>query len=542
MTDEMKPMEIELKLVLPGMEAEEALVACLRENDYRVEELDPVRNIDTYLDTFDWSLFKNKLSLRYRVANGSALYTLKSVGSIEEGIAKRMETEVKLDGPVDIPAAVSVKKIRKLVDGVIFPRKLIEHIRVITDRRLYRVVSPEGAEIELAFDTSSFSLPGLQKSRRAQKLNELEAEILKGPAAALEGMAVLLAEKFHFLPSGGSKLEAAIERLKVILPSKKPPLKLRVGLEDRLDLAVRKFLTHQHQRFLEHLPGVHRDIDTEFVHQARVATRRMRSALRLFHDAVPENTAGYLERELKWLGGMFGAVRDLDVFLLNLVRFKEQIERFPAKKKGSFDNWIEKHRRAPFKTLCQALESPRYKSFERRLTQFLERPLPLRPRSPLALKTVREVTPLLVTERFEAGIKQGQTVLENPKLKQFHRLRIQMKKLRYASEFMAPAYDDRLDPFIERMVEIQDCLGEIQDTVFTRSFIDSLRDDWKGKLVDPELLFILGEIYQLQAHIEEDRKERFGKVWEQFSSEETMALLREILFGKSTPEPPKPGE
>ena len=110
MTDEMKPMEIELKLVLPGMEAEETLVACLRENDYRVEELDPVRNIDTYLDTFDWSLFKNKLSLRYRVANGSALYTLKSVGSIEEGIAKRMETEVKLDGPVDIPAAVSREK------------------------------------------------------------------------------------------------------------------------------------------------------------------------------------------------------------------------------------------------------------------------------------------------------------------------------------------------------------------------------------------------------------------------------------------------
>jgi triphosphatase len=278
------------------------------------------------------------------------------------------------------------------------------------------------------------------------------------------------------------------------------------------------------------------------VHQARVATRRMRSALRLFHEAIPENTAGYLEGELKWLGGMFGAVRDLDVFLLNLVRFKEQIERFPTKKKGSFENWIEKHRRAPFKTLCQALESPRYKSFERRLTQFLERPLPLRPRSPLALKTVREVAPVLITEKFEGGIKQGRTVLENPKLKQFHRLRIQMKKLRYASEFMAPAYDDRLDPFIERMVEIQDCLGEIQDTVFTRSFIDSLRDDWKGKLVDPELLFILGEIYQLQAHIERDRRERFGKIWEQFSSEETIALLREILFGKSTPEPPKPGE
>jgi CHAD domain-containing protein/uncharacterized protein YjbK len=540
MKDETKSIEIELKLVLPGVEAEEAIVACLCENAYRVEALDPVRNVDIYLDTFDWSLFKKRFAFRYRVSNGSAWYTLKSVGSIEEGIAKRMETEVKLDEPVDNPAMVSVRKVRKLVDGMIFPRKLLEHIRVITDRRLYQVVSPERAKIELAFDNSSFSLQGLQKSRRAQKLNEMEAEIFKGPTTALEGMASLLAEKFSYLPSSASKLEVAIERLKVIIPSKKPPQNLRVSLEDRLDLTVRKILTHQHQRFLENLPGVQRDIDTEFVHQARVSTRRMRSALRLFHQAVPENTAAYLEGELKWLGGIFGVVRDLDVFLLNLVRFKEQIERFPKKKKEAFENWIEKHRRTPFKTLCQDLESPRYKNFERRLRRFLEQPLPLRPRSPLALKTVQEVAPVLITEKFEAVINQGQTVLASPKLKQFHRLRIQMKRLRYASEFMAPAYDDKLDPFIERTVEIQDCLGEIQDTVFTRSFIDSLRTDWKGKLIDPELLFILGKIYQLQADIERNRRESFSKIWEQFSSEETITLLREILFGRSTPSPHNP--
>jgi CHAD domain-containing protein len=124
-------------------------------------------------------------------------------------------------------------------------------------------------------------------------------------------------------------------------------------------------------------------------------------------------------------------------------------------------------------------------------------------------------------------------VLANPKVKQFHRLRIQMKKLRYAIEFMAPAYDGALDPFIERTVEIQDCLGELQDTVFTGEFIEDLLDDWKGKLVDPDLVFILGEIYQLQAEIEADRRERFGKIWERFSSEETITLLKGILLPQS---------
>jgi triphosphatase len=522
-------LEVELKLVLPGQEAEAAVVASMRERGYTVEELDPVRNVDTYLDTFDWLLMKSKLSLRYRIANGTSMYTLKSIGLVEEGIARRMETEIPLNGPVDIPALVPVKQIRKLVDGIISPRKLLEQILIRTDRRRYRVVSPEEGKLDLAFDTSILSLRGLHKPRHAQKLHELEAEILNGPETALGALSSLLLNRFGYPPSKASKFEVAVERFKITIPSKKPPESLRVHLDDRLDLAVQKILTVQFQRFCEQLPGVQRDIDTEFVHQARVATRRMRSALRLFRSAVPESTAAYIEAELKWLGGMFGAVRDLDVFLLNLSRFKKQIECFPAKKNRAFANWVEKHRRPPLKALWQVLESPRYRNFERRLTQFIEKPLPSRPRAPLALKPVREVSPVIITDRFVAVLDQGHALLEDPKLKQYHRLRIQMKKLRYAGEFMASAYDGALDGFIERAVEIQDCLGEIQDTVFTRKFIDGLLEDWKGKLVDPDLVFILGEMYQLQSEIARQRRETFGKIWDMFSSEETERLLKNVL-------------
>ncbi len=529
MKDETKPLEIELKLVLPGQEVQSSVVEFMRETGYTVDELDAVRNVDTYLDTFDWSLMKNHLALRYRVSNGSVMYTLKGIAPIEDGIAKRTETEVPLGGPVEIPASIPVKRVRKLVDGMIFPRKLMEQVQIRTERRRYRVTSPEGAEIELAFDTSSLCLRGLHKPRRTQKLTELEAEIRNGPETALGALASLLASRFHYPPSTASKLETAIERFKMAIPSKRPPEKLRVRLDDRLDLALRKILTFQLQRLREQLPGVHLDIDTEFVHQARVATRRMRSALRIFRNAAPKSTAAYLRAELKWLGSLLGAVRDLDVFCLNLSRFQGQIGRFPAKKKQSFENWIERHRREPRQALCQALASPRYNQFERRFLRFLEGPLPARPRAPLAVKTVREVAPVLLTEKFDAVMDRGRAVLADPKLKQYHRLRIQMKRLRYLSEFVAPAYEGALDGFIDRTVEIQDCLGELQDTVFTRKFVDSLRDDWKGKLVHPDLLFILGEIYQLQAEIARERQAAFGKIWEQLSSEETVALLKAAL-------------
>ncbi|HPK53053.1 MAG TPA: CHAD domain-containing protein [Smithellaceae bacterium] len=529
MSKEKKQQEIELKLVLPGPEAEAAVVAKMREAHYSVKGPVPVRNIDIYLDTFDWLLLKKKLALRYRIAAGKAVYTIKSVGEMEKGIAKRSETEIKLAAPAAVPADLPAKKIKEIISGVIYPRKLLEHIQIRTERRTYRVTSPEGAEIELAFDTSSFALRGLHPPCRAAKLQELEAEILKGPPACLTPLSALLQHAFGYTVSTKSKLEVAMERLKVSPPAKKPPDKLRIRRDDRLDLALRKIISDQFNRLGEQIPGVQKDIDTEFVHQARVSTRRMRSALKLFPGAIAPGIAGYLSRELKWLGALFGEVRDLDVFLLNLSRFRMQIERFPAKKKDVFDNWIDQHRRAPLKKLCGALESPRFANFARRLTGFVEGRLPQRPRAPAALQLVGAAAPAVIRQRLNAVIKQGQAVLAAPDLKQFHLLRIEMKKLRYACEFISPAYDGGLDRFINRTAEIQDCLGAIQDTVFTRGFIGFLFDEWRNKLVNPYLIFILGEIYQLQAEIAERRRESFAKIWEKFSSAETIRELDAVL-------------
>jgi CHAD domain-containing protein len=522
------PSHLELKLIVTGRGNESAVVACLRENGYTAEETEPVQHLDAYLDTFDWLLLRNKMELRYRVSNGTAMYTVAAIGPVEEGVERRGETEVLPDGPVEVPTALPVKRIRKRVEDVISPRKLIEQVRVRTRRTSYRVVSPEGAEIELLFENSICSLRGLDPPRSARRLNELSAGLLKGPAAAMTGLSSLLTTAFDCLPSAASKLEAAIERLRIQIPSKKASGQQRVRPDDRVDVALRKILGDQIQRFRDQIPGVKGDIDTEFVHQARVATRRMRSALRCFRGSVAGETASYLQGELKWLALRFGAVRDVDVFLLNLVRFKPQMAHFPARKRQVLENWIRRRRRESLAELCEALESARYTALQSRLTQFLERSLPSRPRLALARRHVHEVAPGLITERFDAVIRQGRLVLEKSKLTRLHRLRIRIKRLRYACEFMASAYNGALDPFIERTVELQDCLGEIQDTVFTRRFVDSLRGDWEGKVMDPDLLFILGEIYQLQADMARRGRETFDKIWERFSTD-AAPLLREIF-------------
>jgi len=527
-----KQVEIELKLRLPSAEAEKEITAKIREGGYSLKELESLTNTDIYLDTFDWLLFKKQLTLRYRMTNGKAVYTVKSLGEIADGIARRRETEIKVSAPVAIPADCPVPEIKEIITPLIYPRRLLEQILIRTQRRRYRVISPEGAVFELCFDSAGFSLRGMHKPKRVPRLQEMEAEMIRGDVQALEAFAALLQKEFNYPPSPSSKLETAMEKLKVKIPSKKPPENLKVLPADRMDLALRKIIAGQLNWFCENLPGVKLDVDTEFVHQARVATRRMRSALLLFREAIPPALCDYLRNELQWLGEILGAVRDLDVFLLNLPQFKMNINRFPKKRKIIIAEWIEMHRRAPLKDLIQTLESSRYANLERRLRAFIESPAPQRPCAPLALKTVEEAAPAIIRKHLDAVIAQGLTVIGHPQLKEFHRLRINMKRLRYACEFVASAYGGDLDLFIEQTVDIQDCLGEIQDTVFTRDFIDYLFANWSSKLVDPEIIFILGEIYQLQTTIERQRRESFGKIWEKFSAEEHVKQMLEILFTK----------
>ena len=166
------------------------------------------------------------------------------------------------------------------------------------------------------------------------------------------------------------------------------------------------------------------------------------------------------------------------------------------------------------------------------MQRYLKKPLPKRPAAPLALRTVGEAAPVLILELYRAVIRQGRRVIAKPKLKNFHKLRIQTKKLRYVCEFMAPAYGKTLQPFIKRTTAIQDCLGELQDTVFTREFIDRILTDWKGKAVDPGLLFCLGEIYQYQGEIARARQAAFVVIWRDFDRKAVSDELQAILSGE----------
>jgi triphosphatase len=519
-----KPQETELKLSLPGQFDGAKVVRRLQECGYAFEEPNIIQNDDLYLDTYDWSLMKKKLSLRYRLENGRAMYTLKSIGEFDKGIAQRDELEIALDKPTDNPQEIAAKQIRNEVQPLIFPRKLVELLRVITLRKEYALQTPEGAKISLAIDRSSFSRERQPPIHYRRKVHELEAELKEGNPTALVNLRKLISDNFNYAVSKESKLQHAIELLRLSPLSRQVNRALTARLDDPVEIALQKIIASEFQWFQRQLPGVVEDYDPEFVHQARVTTRRMRSAIKVFSAAIPRSTGDYLANELKWLASLFGTVRDIDVYIINLSIYDQKLDFFPGSTRRELVTSIEKQRREPLKELLYSLASPRYRTFERRIKNFIHYP----PEIPAEMKTISQFAPEVINHDFQAVLERAQDVLVNPEMKRFHLLRIEMKKLRYATEFVAPAYGDAFVPFIRRTTEIQDCLGELQDTVFTRDFSLRLIEDVK-KSADAEVPFVLGEIYQCQAEIARERRERFSGIWSHFASPDTSGLLNQIF-------------
>ncbi len=519
--------EIEYKFLLPEPGANAAVLNLLGSKGYRIQRRRTIHQDDLYLDTFDWRLFRRGLSLRLRRANEKVLYTLKSIGTFEEGRAERRELEVR-DSVAD-PTAAHVKEIQAEIADIIYPRRLVGQLTVRTERQPYMVTSPGNAQIELVFDTSGFLARGFNKPRRTRRLFEMEAELRKGSPAELDTLKQHLTATLCLTPSGQSKLETAIERLGVVFPAKNPPPQLQVKMDDRFDQAVQKIFAFQIQRLDENIPGVLSDIDTEFVHQARVATRRMRSLIRLFGGAIPERTGSRFAEELLWMGSLFGDVRDLDVFLLNLSHFKQAIEIAPRSSIDTLTKQIAKDRLAYLAKLKTGLASTRWRQLHSRLVTFAGRTAAKNPSAPLALVALSAAVPPIITARFDAMIAQGNRVVAKPDLESFHKLRIRFKKLRYALEFVSPAYGHSLQPLIAEVVKIQDCLGDLQDTVFTRALIDRLLKRWRGSVLDPRMLFMLGELYGLQGEIARTKQAEFHHIWKRFDQEALRNTLASAL-------------
>jgi CHAD domain-containing protein len=261
-----------------------------------------------------------------------------------------------------------------------------------------------------------------------------------------------------------------------------------------------------------HEAGTRAGDDPEELHDMRVATRRLRAALRCFQDVLPAS-ATVLNEELGWLANGLAAVRDLDVQLLRVQDLATIVSEQEQASLAAVRDVLNADRDQARTALIALLDSERYTALLRLAFDLLGEVVADR-----TDPTVADAAGAVLTRPFQSLRKAGDRLTSDSPPAEFHALRKRAKRLRYTLEFVANEDSPEARRFLRRLVVLQDLLGEHQDAEVAVAHLRALAE---RVAAPPSVLFAMGELaqrrsveaVQLRAQFESAYRPVVGKEW-----------------------------
>jgi CHAD domain-containing protein len=372
----------------------------------RVELLPALRLAATYYDTADLRLARWGATVRHRVsapATDEPAWTLKLPAPQVPGALARREigfpgTETRVP-----PGLLS------LVRGLARGAALVPVARLRTDRRRWELRdAPGGRLLEIDDDEVSVLVSGSggRGRRLAARFRELEVELGDGDLDALEAVVARLRAAGAGEPDPTPKVVRALGPRAVDPPDVVVP---PIGRRSTAGDVVRACLASSAARLFRHDPGVRLGGDPEDVHQARVATRRLRSDLRTFGVLLDATWARELRDELGWIAGLLGAVRDADVLLERLHEQSQLLPKSDVAAGEALLDGLERQQVEATAALRDAMGSARYTLLLDKLVaaarapQFAPVPPPAPPAREEQLEPVLVVSATATSTSFTSG-------------------------------------------------------------------------------------------------------------------------------------------
>ena len=458
----------------------------------------------TYYDTADLRLARWGASLRYRPGEG---WTVKLPEGQEGALLVRAEHVFPGDGRR--PPAEAVAMVRAFVRT----GRLSPVVRMRTLRRPVELREPAGSRLaELADD----EVQVLDGRRVVSRFRELEVELDEaGDEDLLEQVLDRLLEAGAETAEPTPKyLRALGGRERVLGPEIVPP-----ELDD--DATVEALLRHDLAsgtlRLFRHEAGVRTGEDPEAVHQARVATRRLRSTLRTFSSLLDPDWTDRLRDELKWLADLLGQVRDTDVLL---ERFNEHLAALPAadaKVGPRLLAALVDQRDSARRRLLRAMATERYAVLLDDLVAAAAAPALL----PGADRPAAQVMPPLVAKPWKKLRKQVRKAGDDPPDDQLHQIRIRAKRARYAAEAVEPVIGKPAEDYADAVADLQSVLGDHQDAVVGEAWLREAAGSARRDVALAAGLLIAAERASAA-----DTRERWRAVWKAASRKKLRAWLR----------------
>ncbi|MBF0308430.1 MAG: CHAD domain-containing protein [Magnetococcales bacterium] len=282
--------------------------------------------------------------------------------------------------------------------------------------------------------------------------------------------------------------------------------------------AFGQILAANFQFMLEWAPIAYEGKDIEGVHQVRVALRRLRSAVVVFRKAIPRTISDPWGEEMRWAAGELGTARDLDVLISE--GFAVMKDKIPLPEgEAKLLDIAKAKREQGYERVRAMFDSERYTAFREGFDQWLEQrgwyqaDLEGVVREKMRASILRFAVKIL-GNRFGTVIGAGQDIgtLSTTEL---HQLRIECKKLRYATEFFTPLFNKKsMSDFNVHLKGLQGILGIMNDVTVTHHLMESLLDG----VADHETLLYAGALVGWRSRQYQELRGNLGPAWATFVS------------------------
>lgn len=363
--------------------------------------------------------------------------------------------------------------------------------------------------VEIADDRVKGTVPGPEP--RVVRWREVEAELLDGDEK-------LLSKVGKRLRKAGAVPAATASKLARLLDPPPPP---RAALEPgTAGHVVLDYLAGQVTALLAQDPRVRRE-EEDAVHRMRVAARRLRSALKAFGTVV-RGTDG-LREELRWLGGVLGEARDLEVtrarFAGLLAGLPPELVTGPVRDRLC-DGLLAREREA-YERIRRELSGTRYYALLDALDVLLAEPELGRPAAGPAAKVLGDVAAAgwrRVVKKYQAAlaVEDGERREEA-----MHDVRKAAKRARYTAEALKGPLGKPMAKLAERAETVQEVLGTHQDGVVAQQ---TLAEQARAAREAGEDTFTYGVLAGLERAAAERARTEFPRVWAR-----TVAEVKKIL-------------
>lgn len=467
------PLESELKLAGSRAALRKAETALNRIVGHKIEwQADRLQT--TYYDTTDRRLSQRGVALRVRKKGRTFTQTVKAKALKSAAMSQRPEwnVEVKTTRPdISVLPAAARKRV-----GLVLPNELRKLFTVDVERKKADIEIPgkEGAEptvVEIALDRGQ-----VKAGRKSTDMTELELELVSGDHAVIFDIALQLADTGLII----NQVTKAQTGYQLIDGATDPvPVKLgKFALDPRhtTDQVIAEIFSAGLANVLDNEAATRDGSDPEGVHQMRVSLRRMRSALSVFKRVIDADKCQWAKDELKWLATCLGPARDWDVFGMDIL---DPVTGFgvDADAIDELRGGVAAKQKTAYDEVRQAMASPRYTRFLIGMSKFIAsdgwRPDDIGDDHSLD-KPIAQVSDAILGRALRRLMRTAKG-LAKMSIEQRHESRIELKKFRYATDFLHSLYPEkRVRPFMKTLSTMQDQFGHLNDVAVAKELLAEL--------------------------------------------------------------------